>query len=190
MADKYESIATEKRLTPEELDRQVERLTAPRRAVELRDPFEVCPTKRISAEALSKMTDRLYTQSLQHKQELLAAAEQVAYGMHTRGTALSGSPLTPEDQEQSVKRMFHDTLERKRRNMEQLQRQYRYHSPAEKTKVPLKTFVQHMYYDRLEAEKKTEKYLYDTYLAPTAIHTGTISRVQADEASNRLCTTK
>ncbi|CBZ25972.1 conserved hypothetical protein [Leishmania mexicana MHOM/GT/2001/U1103] len=190
MMESYDTITAGKRLTPEDLDQHIKRLTAPRREVELRDPFEVCPTKRISPEALSRMTDRLYTQSLQHKQERLAAAEQAAYGAHTRGTLLRAAPLSPQDEETSVKRLFNNALERKQANMEQVRHQHQYHRPTSETKVPLKSFVQHMYYDRLEAKKKTEKRLYDTYLAPTEIHTGTISRAQADEASNRLCTTK
>ncbi|AYU83479.1 hypothetical protein LdCL_360018500 [Leishmania donovani] len=190
MIENYDTITAGKRLTPEDLDQHIKRLTAPRREAELRDPFEVCPTKRISPEALSRMTDRLYTQSLQHKQERLAAAEQAAYGAHTRGTLLRSAPLSPQDQETSVRRLFNDALERKQTNMEQLRRQHQYHRPTNETKVPLNMFVQHMYYDRLEAKKKTEKRLYDTYLAPTEIHTGTISREKADEASNRLCTTK
>ncbi|KAG5489999.1 hypothetical protein JKF63_00118 [Porcisia hertigi] len=190
MAENKVSTIPEKRLTPEELERHVERLTMPRRELEIHDPFEVCPTKRISAEALVKMTDRLYTQSLQHKQERLAAADQAAYGAFTQSAGRGAAALTPEDQEQSVKRLYNETLERKQANMEQLRQQHLFHSTTEGKKVALKTFVQHMYYDRLEAKKKTEKRLYDTYLAPTEINTGTISRAQADEASNRLCTSK
>ncbi|KAG5465427.1 hypothetical protein CUR178_00130 [Leishmania enriettii] len=189
MAFNYDHLSPRKQLTAEELEKQVERLTAPRHEVELRDPFDVCPTKRIPAEAITKMTDRLYTQSVQHRQERLAAAEEAAYGAHTRGNALCAASLAPEDREQSVKRLYRDSVERRQANMEQLRRQYQYQRPANKT-VPLNTFVQHMYYDRLEAKKKTEKRLYETYLAPTEIHTGIISREEADEASNRLCTTK
>ncbi|GET93194.1 hypothetical protein, conserved [Leishmania tarentolae] len=190
MVENNDSHVAGKRLTQEELDQHIRRLTMPRREAEVHDPFEVCPTKRVPAETLSKMTDRLYTKSLQQKQERLAAADQAAYGDHKRSALLRAEPLSPEDQETSVKRLFNDALERKQANMEQLRRQHQYQRRTDETKVPLKTFVQHMYYDRLEAKKKTEKRLYDTYLAPTEIHTGTISRQQADEASNRLCTTK
>lgn len=180
----------EKRLTAEELEKQIARLTAPRRLAAWRDPFEVCPTKRISQEELAKMTDRLYTKSIQHKQERLSAADQAAYGAHTRGAAHSAAPMSPDDVEQSVKRLYTETLEKRQTTMAQLREQHRFKRRDSDTKVPLNTFVQHMYYDRIEAKKKTEKRLYDTYLAPTEIHTGTISRAQADEASSRLCTTK
>ncbi|KAK7199834.1 hypothetical protein NESM_000030800 [Novymonas esmeraldas] len=190
MAEHYDGVVGEKRLTPEELEKQIDRLTLPRRPAELRDPFEVCPTKRISAEELAKVTDRLYTQSLLHRQERLAAAEHAAYGPQAAGGGRVAAALSPDDQEQSVKRLYVDSLERRQATMEELRRQHQHQRPTGGEKVPLNTFVQHMYYDRLEAKKKTEKRLYDTYLAPTEINTGTISRAQADEASSRLCTTK
>lgn len=195
MTTNYDEMPREKRLTEEEMERHIARLTAPRQPAVAHDPFEVCPTKRISAEELRKMTDRLYTQSLEQRAASMAAAEQAAYGNNggasknaTGGGA--AAKLTPEQEEQAVSRLYTESMQSRQANMEELKKQHQYHSTKPAKKVPLDAFVQHMYNDRLEAKKKTEQRLHDLYLAPTEIRTGTISKEQAAESANRLSTTK
>lgn len=191
MTTNYDELPGEKRLTQEEMDRHITRLTAPRQPAEVHDPFEVCPTKRISPEELAKMTDRLYTQSLERKAASMAEAEHAAYGTKN-GAAAAGrsTKLTPEEEEQAIARLYTEALQSRESKMEQLKKQHRFHPTNPAKKVPLDAFVQHMYTDRLEAKKKTEQRLHDLYIAPTEIKTGTISKAQAAESGNRLCTTK
>lgn len=192
MTTNYDEMPREKRLTEQEMEQHIARLTAPRQPAEARDPFEVCPTKRISAEELSKMTDRLYTQSLERRAASMAEAEQAAYGSKSGATKTSAGAvkLTPEQEEQAVSRLYAEALQSRQASMEQLRKQHQYHPKESTKKVPLDAFVQHMYTDRLEAKKKTEKRLHDLYIAPTEIHTGTITAAQAAESGNRLSTTK
>lgn len=194
MATNYDEMPREKRLTQEEMEKHIARLTAPRQPAELRDPFEVCPTKHISSDELAKVTERLYTQSLQRKAASIAEAEQVAYGSNTgpSKTATGGgtAKLTQEQEEQMVTRLYAESLQSRQANMEQLKKQCLFHPAGPAKKVPLAAFVQHMYTDRLEAKKKTEQRLYDLYIAPTEIHMGTITKAQAEETANRLSTTK
>jgi hypothetical protein len=193
MMTNYDKLPREKRLTEEEMERHIARLTAPRPPIESHDPFEVCPTKRISSEELAKVTDRLYTQSVERKAALKAEAEQAAYGAKTGASKTatgSAAKLTSEQEEQTVARLYTGSVQSRKANMEQLKKQYQYHPQGPARKVPLDAFVQHMYNDRLEAKKKTEQRLHDLYIAPTEIRTGTISKAQAAESANRLSTTR
>nr|ACS87833.1 hypothetical protein CDFL6B12_06 [Angomonas deanei] len=193
MSVNYDELPQQKRLTEEEMERHIARLTAPRQPTEARDPFEVCPTKHITSEELHKMTDRLYTQSIERKAASMAEAEQAAYGAKSGAnkTATVGKKkLSPEEQEQAVNRLYTESLQSREANMTQLRQQHQFHSTKPAKKVPLDAFVQHMYNDRIEAKKKTEQRLHDLYLAPTEIHTGTITKAQAEESANRLSTTK
>ncbi|KPA80029.1 hypothetical protein ABB37_05050 [Leptomonas pyrrhocoris] len=193
MTTDYDNMPREKRLTPEEMERHIARLTAPRPPTEIRDPFEVCPTRHIESEELAKMTDRLYTQSLQRKAASVAEAEKAMYGNNKGGARNAAGEvvkLSPEEEEMVVTRLYTQSLQRKQANMEQLKAQFLFHPADPAKKVPLDVFVQHMYNDRLEAKKKTAKRLHDLYIVPTEIRTGTITHAQVAESANRLSTTK
>ncbi|KPI83281.1 hypothetical protein ABL78_7695 [Leptomonas seymouri] len=179
----------EKRLTHEEMERHIARVTAIHPPAEIRDPFEVCPTKHLSSEEIARVTDRLYSQSIERRAASIAQADHALYGniMGASKTATGGaSKLDPEEEERLVKRLYSQSMQNKQASVEKLRQQYLFHPPASPPKVPLNAFVQHMYNDRLEAKKKAEKRLHDLYIAPTEIHTGTISKSHAEESANRL----
>lgn len=196
MATNYDDMPRAKRLTAEEMERHITRLTAPRQPADVHDPFEVCPTKHLSADELNKMTDRLYTQSLERRAASMAEAQRAAYGSNSGaaagGAAATGGTgkLTPEQEEQAVARLYSEAVQSREAKMSQLKQQHRFNPKASSKKVPLEAFVQHMYTDRLEAKKKTEQRLHDMYIEPTEIRTGTLTREQAAQSADRLSTTK
>lgn len=189
MPDRAGNNSQPKRLTPEAMERHIQRVTTTHPPPEIRDYLTEHPSKKIPKEEMERMTDRLYTQSLQHRAQKLAEADNAAYGPNSEIGKANRKPLSPDETADTVKRLYDDTLLQKKNNMEHLQARHLFH-PSEPKTLPLKDVVQHMYYDRIEAKKKTEKYLYDTYLAPTEIRVGLMSKQRLAESAKRLSTVK
>lgn len=178
----------ERRLSPEELEKQIARLTAPSQPVEIRDPFPVCPAPKLPASEIDKITERLYTQSLQKKAASVAELEQQTY----RRSSRPPRAMTSTEQDEAVHRLYDEGRQRQQSSLEESRRRYLFHSPDEgrEKQIPLKDFTQRMYYDRLKDKADTEKRLYDKYIATTEIRTAVISRAEADEAAARLSSVK
>lgn len=173
-----------KRLTEEELEKHIARLTAPPRPVEVRDPFPVCPTVHLSQAEVDKMTERLYTESLQQRE---ANRNELEKRLHQETKNPHDGSLTTGELQGSVDRLYAQSVERKKESLAQAKQRYD-QPPKDVKKVPLNEFVQHMYYDRREAKKKTEEKLYQKYIVSTELHCGKISPGQLAESANRLST--
>lgn len=183
-ADEEFYDGSQKRLTQEELDKQIARLTAPPRPVEIRDPFPVCPTVVLSQGEVDKMTERLYSQALERKkaneQEL-----QARFGPDAQRARRKS--LTTDEMQHSVDRLYSESLEKKKRSLEETKQRYEVKRKEDK-KVPLDVLVQDVYYKRLEAQRKTEEELYQKYIVTTEIRSARIPKSRIAESADRLST--
>lgn len=168
------------KLTKEEQEKQVERLTYPKQETPIRDPFPVCPSKQVSQSDMDKTVERLYKVSIEKKE---GEKEQLTEKYYAKPPA---AKLSGDDMQSSIDRQYSEEIERRKQRMEESKQRWQFHSKAQTKVVSNSEFVQRMYHDRIEQKKATEKKLYDRYIVPTEIHQKAVSRQRIEEASNRL----
>ncbi|EPY32760.1 hypothetical protein STCU_02677 [Strigomonas culicis] len=173
------------RISKEELEKQILRLTRRPEPAAAPPANPQCATRTMTKDELEKMKERLYTQSMQLKEQKRKQMEEE----QTREQLKATATVSSDELKGIVGRVYTEALARKAANLEEGKKQYLFHPPESK-KIPLKAFVHHMYDEGIEKGKEREKKLYDKYLAPTEIHTGTISPIQAAESAARLSTKK
>lgn len=172
----------EKKLTDEELEKQIQRLTYVKPPEPIRDPFPLCQTKTFSQADCDKCTERLFYSSLKRKE---ATQKELEDRVYERPAA---KKLSGDEIQASVDRQYSDELERRKINMEELRKKYLFHSRTKYKEMPLNEIVQRMYDERIEKKKATEQKLYEKYIVPTEPKQARISRRRIQEASVRLST--
>lgn len=168
------------KLSKEEQEKQVERLTFPKQETPIRDPFPVCPSKQVSQSDMDKTVERLYKVSLEKKE---GEKEQLTEKYYAKPPA---AKLSGDDMQSSIDRQYSEEMERRKQRMEESKQRWQFHSNAKTKVVSNSEFVQRMYHDRIEQKKATEKKLYERYIVPTEIPQKNISRQRIEDASNRL----
>lgn len=171
----------ERKLTREEQEKQVQRLTYIKEKPPVRDPFPICPSIQASKSDVERVVDRLYTQSLLRKENKQKELNEKFYS-NPKATKLSGDEL-----QNSVERQYEQEMKKRNHKREEMLNKTEIRR-KEVRKIPVSEFVQRMYFDRIEKKKKTEKELYDKYILPTEIQQVRLSKKRLEEASSRLCT--
>nr|CCC93714.1 conserved hypothetical protein [Trypanosoma congolense IL3000] len=170
------------RLTVEQLEKQVERLTRQPEHRTLPDPFPVCPTIKVTKEELEKVTNRVFYQCNEKRAAALRAAEDKVEKERTVSTIV----MKPSEVDDIVKRVYYMGMERVQAGRKQAEERLLFKPNKVLPVVPLRKFVEDMYFRGIEREKKKEEKLYEKYILPTEIVGGKISKSRAVESANRL----
>lgn len=168
------------KVTKEEQDKSTERLIRPLQPATVPDPFPVCPSKKMSSSQVDESVERLYKTSVEKKK---ADDEQLADRFYA---AQNNVKLSHEDIRSSADRLCTQEMEERKKRMDESREKWLFHSNAKKKVVPHAEFVQHMYNDRIEHEKETEKKSYEKYIAATEIQSAHVSQKRIADASERL----
>ncbi|KAG8342961.1 hypothetical protein ERJ75_000962300 [Trypanosoma vivax] len=172
------------RLTKEQIENQVNRLTrlpAPR---QVQDPFPVCPTVKLPREKLEQVTQRVFYHYSQKHQDALREAQLKREQERGFATTMMNS----SEIEDMVKRVYYGNMERRREIRKSGEERLLFKSEKKIPVIPLRRFVDDMYLRGLQRIRDREKKLYEKYILPTEIKTLKISHAQAQECGNRLST--
>lgn len=170
-----------KKLTSEQQEKQVQRLTYIKGKEPVRDPFPVCPCIQVPQSKIDKLVERLYTQSLLRRENKKKELNEKFYSI-PKVPKLTGDQL-----HDSVKRQYEQEIEKRKQRREEMRNKEEIRR-KEVRKIPVSEFVQRMYFDRIEKKKKTEQVLYERYILPTEIQQVCLSKKRLEEASSRLST--
>lgn len=170
----------EKKLSSAEVEKQIQRLTYVKEKPNLVDPFPICPSVHASPREVEKIVDRVYTQSLQRKENNRKELDQKFYS-NSKIKKISGDEL-----QNSVDRQYEQEIAKRKERREEMLNKNDDHRKMQVKKIPIIRFVQRMYTDDIERKKATEQKLYDKYILPTEIKQVHLSKKRVEEASSRL----
>ncbi|EAN86098.1 hypothetical protein C3747_7g467 [Trypanosoma cruzi] len=182
MVEKDPSRRPSPRLTAEQLQDQIRRLTYRPPPPVVRDPFPVCPSVKRSKDEIDAVTQRVfYEQCQRHERALIEAREK-----WEKEWGLLSKEVPSEYVEDMVKRLYYDTIERIHASRKSAEERLLFKSNKKVPVVPLKKFVEDMYLKGMQRERDKEKKLYEKYILPTEIKRTLISREDAEASGTRL----
>ncbi|CCW63343.1 unnamed protein product [Phytomonas sp. EM1] len=154
-----------KKLTQEELQKSVDRLTRPhRREWELKPVIE---KRTITQEQLEKHIKHLYDDSLARRQ---MEREEVARQMQAdiqKNSILTTTQIDADEEEKMVNRLYEQSTARKERNfMELYARTTTLHKEGERKLAPAEQekLVQHLYKEGMQRERDKHIALYEKFV--------------------------
>ncbi|RNF06487.1 uncharacterized protein Tco025E_07543 [Trypanosoma conorhini] len=170
------------RLTTEQLEDQIRRLTYRPPPAVVHDPFPVCPSVKRSQGEIDAVTQRVFYDSCQHHEQALRDAKE----REEKEWGFVSKKLPGDEVEEMVKRIYYDTLERRNASRKEAEERFLFKPMKTVPKVPLKKFVEDMYLQGMKREKEKEQKLYERYILPTEIKKTYISREDAEASGARL----
>ncbi|KAH9581989.1 hypothetical protein LSM04_002093 [Trypanosoma melophagium] len=174
------------RLTEDELQRHVNRLTQRSEAQPVHDPFPVCPSLKLSQAEIDRIVERVYYEYVKRHEVALREAEE----KREKEYGLVSTVLPREVVESGVKRLYYDSLERREASRKDAEERLLFKPKANVPVIPLKRFVEDMYAKGMQRQKDKEQFLYEKYIIATDIKKTRISRRQAEESATRLSSRK
>ncbi|CAM44307.1 conserved hypothetical protein [Leishmania braziliensis MHOM/BR/75/M2904] len=165
MYTEWEQCAAVKRLTREELQRSVDRLSHSHRPeVELKP---LVPRSTITKEALDKRIHHLYDESLERRQREREEVAQQVDAAIKRDATITVTKITPREEEALVRHLYDEAVAMKKRNFDRLYEHETSHYERNTPKLTVKkqmSATDRLYREGMARERKKHIALYEKYV--------------------------
>lgn len=177
------SPTPQKKLSPEEMEKAMERLTRPPTRNAQLEPLPLKPVKPLTTGEIEESANRLCNGALEHKARTQEALlERIA-------PKRPSSVMSTEERDTSVQRLYYGTVRTNKEKLDKLQKKYLHKGVvAPKDSEKVQHSIQQLFYADQERTKSRREKLIDKYVTPTGPPRHTISKERLAAMLDRLGT--
>ncbi|CAD2213125.1 hypothetical protein AGDE_03005 [Angomonas deanei] len=166
MSEELYDANNSKKMTPEELQKSVDRLSQRPEKVNTVKPMP--ESKKITQEELDKRIKHLYDESLERKAREKEEIQRQMDAAVKKDSTMTTTVVSKEDEEALIKRLYDESLERKEKNFDELYAQETKHYERNTKKLTAKQEKEagnRLYQEGMQREREKHIALYEKYVS-------------------------